>query len=198
MTSIVLIAAGESRRLGTPKQLLPWAGHTLLRHAALTALEADLGPVIVVLGSNQVACRAALEGLPLEISHNSDWQSGMGGSIAVGVRALQGNTLEAVIVMLCDQPFVTAITLRELETEWRRGGCEVVATRAAEILGPPALFSSKRFHRLLELHGHHGAKSIFKDEPSLRWIESPAAAIDVDTAADWQRATAQIALQPLA
>ena len=65
MTSIVLIAAGESRRLGTPKQLLPWAGHTLLRHAALTALEADLGPVIVVLGSNQVACRAALARLPL-------------------------------------------------------------------------------------------------------------------------------------
>lgn len=195
MTGIVLIAAGESRRLGTPKQLLPWSGHTLLRHAALTALEADLGSVTVVLGSNEVACRAALEGLPLEISHNPDWPSGMGGSIAAGVHALQADSLEAVIVMLCDQPFVTATTLHELEVEWRRGGCEVVATQAGEILGPPALFSSKRFHRLLELHGHQGAKSILRDEPSLRWIESPEAAIDVDTAEDWERANIQMTLE---
>ena len=187
MTGIVLIAAGESRRLGAPKQLLPWAGYTLLRHAALTALEADLGPVAVVLGSNEATCRAALEGLPLEISHNPDWPSGMGGSIAAGVRALQGNSLEAVIVMLCDQPFVTATTLRELKGEWRRGGCEVVATQAGEILGPPALFSSERFHRLLELHGHQGARSILRDDPSLRCIEFPEAAIDVDTAEDWER-----------
>ncbi len=198
MTNIVLIAAGESRRLGAPKQLLPWAGYTLLRHAALTALEADLGSVTVVLGSNEAACRAALEGLPLEISHNSDWPSGMGSSIAVGVRALQAKSLEAVIVMLCDQPFVTATTLRDLEVVWRRSGCEVVATRAGEILGPPALFSSKRFHRLLDLHGHQGAKSILQDEPSLRWIESPEAAIDVDTAEDWERANSQIALGRLA
>ena len=184
MTGIVLIAAGESRRLGTPKQLLPWGGHTLLRHAAMTALSAEVGPVVVVLGSNESACRTALEGLPLQILHHPDWASGMGGSIAAGVRELQDRQLEAVIVMLCDQPFVTAATLRDLEAEWRLGGCEIVATRDQQILGPPALFSSKRFDRLLELQGHQGAKSLLQ-EHSLRFIDCPQASIDVDTPEDW-------------
>ncbi len=185
MIGIVLLAAGESSRLGSPKQLLPWSGHTLLRHAALTALEAELGPVVVVLGAHEQDCRVALEGLSLVISHNPDWLSGMGGSIAAGVRALQVNPLEAVIVMLCDQPFVTATTLRDLDAEWRRGGCEVVATRAGETFGPPALFSSNRFHPLLELHGHQGAKSLLREESSSRFIEFPEATLDVDTPQDW-------------
>ena len=185
MIGVVLIAAGESRRLGTPKQLLPWAGHTLLRHAATTALSADLGPVVVVLGAHEPACRAALGDLPVEIIYHQDWSAGMGGSIAAGVRALHDRALEAMIVMLCDQPFVSAATLRKLVVEWRRGSCEVLASRAGEIAGPPALFSSKRFDRLLELNGHQGAKSLICQEPSLGFIEFPEAAIDVDTQQDW-------------
>lgn len=188
MTGIVLIAAGESSRLGTPKQLLPWAGHTLLRHAAAAALEAALGPVVVVLGAHESACRIALAGLALEISYNPDWSSGMGGSIATGVRSLQRETLEALVVMLCDQPFITASTLRALDTEWRQGGCEIVATSDQGIVGPPALFSSNRFGRLLALTGHQGAKSILLEEPALRWVACPQAAIDVDTPADWKKA----------
>ncbi len=196
MTGIVLIAAGESRRLGTPKQLLPWAGHTLLRHAALTALEAGLGPVTVVLGANETGCRQTLEGLSLEVFHNPDWASGMGGSIAGGLRALRESPLEAVIVMLCDQPFVSAGTLRALDAEWRRGGCEVVATRAGKILGPPALFSSKRFLLLLELQGHEGAKSVLQRESALRVIDCSEAAIDVDTQQDWAGIKGSDVLRP--
>ena len=188
MTGIVLLAAGESSRLGTPKQLLPWAGHTLLRHAASSALAAALGPVVVVLGAHESSCRAGLDGLALEISHNPDWSSGMGGSIAAGVRSLQRESLEAVIVMLCDQPFITDSTLRALDTEWRQGGCEIVATSDHGIVGPPALFSSNRFDRLLALTGHQGAKAILLEEPALRCVACPQATIDVDTPADWEKA----------
>lgn len=186
MIGIILLAAGESKRLGQPKQLLPWRGSTLLRNAANVAMETGLGPVTVVLGASADACASALDGLSVRTIWNPNWKDGMGGSIAKGVESLWEEDLEAVLVMLCDQPFVDTSALHDLVTEWKIGGHEIVASSHDEASGPPALFSSTLFDELLALRGPTGAKSIIRNSSSLAFITCRHAAVDIDTPDDWE------------
>ncbi|GAA5126361.1 nucleotidyltransferase family protein [Luteolibacter yonseiensis] len=184
MTGIVIIAAGESRRLGQPKQLVLWKSIPLIRHVARVALEASLGPVTVVLGAVDEECRSALQGLPVRVVRNPDWASGMGGSIAMGVTSLMESKLSDIIVMLCDQPLISADHLRNLEEESRRTGYGIVATRSAGVNGPPVLFPSSFFVQLRTLRGNQGARSLLHAAPLLSWVPCPAAACDLDTPGD--------------
>lgn len=183
-TGIILLAAGESRRLGRPKQLLAWDGMPLVRRMALTALEAELGPVVVVLGAVDAPCREALAGLPVLVTVNPDWHSGMGGSIAKGVAALAGQDLSSVVILLCDQPFVSSSLLLRLVERASSGGFGIVASRYDHQLGPPAWFASDRFDQLLALDGGGGAKSLIRAELEPGWIDAPEAAFDIDTPED--------------
>lgn len=180
---ILLLAAGESSRLGRPKQLLPWRGTTLLRHAAEVALAADLGPLTVVLGSRAEACRSALLGLPLSLCFHPAWNQGMGSSIAAGMGAIPASAA-GVLILLCDQPEVTPADLHTLARSQAENGAPIVASRYAETLGPPALFGPSCFRRLRSLTGPQGAKALFAAEPELAWVECPHAARDIDTPAD--------------
>lgn len=182
---IILLAAGESRRLGTPKQLIAWQGQPLLRRMAGIALAADLGPVVVVLGAVDRPCREALEGLAVEIVVNPAWATGMGSSIAAGVACLSGHPeVSSALVMLCDQPHVTAALLRKLAVKAAEDGGGIVACRYHGQLGPPALFAADRLAALAKLQGKGGAKSLILAEPSPGWIDAPEAGFDIDTPAD--------------
>src|SRR5947209_12819274 len=100
-----------------PKQLLRYAGQTLLRRAAETALASQGQPVLVVLGAAGERCRKELEGLPVRIVENPDSEQGLSASLCIGLEALlvgAEEALDAVIFMLCDQPFVTASVLNAL------------------------------------------------------------------------------------
>lgn len=184
MTGIVIIAAGESSRLGQPKQLVLWKNRPLIRHTAGVALQASLGPVAVVLGAIDEECRCALKGLPIHVVRNPEWRAGMGGSIALGVSSLMENKLENIIVMLCDQPLIDAGHLRKLEEESRRLGKGIVATRSCGANGPPVLFPSSSFVQLRTLRGNQGARSLLHAAPLLSWVPCPAAACDLDTPED--------------
>jgi molybdenum cofactor cytidylyltransferase len=105
----VVLAAGPSTRMGRPKQLLQFSGQTLVRRAASVAVEAGCRPVVVVTGAHAVATREALSGLDVQEAKNQEWPSGISSSIRVGVEAV-GRTspsTAAILLMLCDQPFVT-------------------------------------------------------------------------------------------
>lgn len=182
MTGIILLAAGSSNRLGRPKQLVDWQGQPLIRHMAKVAIEANLGPVTVVLGANDDACREALGDLQLTAIHNPNWTAGMGSSISAGLLSMIVQATDGVIVMLCDQPLVDADLLRslkELSEEYY-----VVASRYHEQLGPPAFFSPEQYDSLLALDGAEGAKSVINMETSVGWVEAPQAAADIDTPDD--------------
>ena len=181
---IILLAAGGSARLGQPKQLLPWKGGTLLSSAAGTALESALGPVVAVLGASGKECRRTLAGLPLRIVLNPAWREGMGGSISAGMEAFRDDQLRGILIILCDQPDVTASTLRALDRRQRTTGAKMVASRYSGTLGPPALFTSPLFPRLIQLRGAVGAKSLFDDAQALESLPVPEAAFDIDTPAD--------------
>lgn len=188
MLPVLLLAAGSSTRLGRPKQLLSWGTTTLLRHSAETALAAELGPVIVVLGAVDEPCREALRELPVRVVGNPLWEEGMGSSIAAGMASISEADAEGVLIALADQPAVTAETMRGLAKAFRRGESSMVASAYAGTHGPPAVFAARMFGRLRGLSGKAGAKALFADG-EVTGVPCPEAELDIDTEADLQRAT---------
>lgn len=184
MTGIIILAAGSSSRLGQPKQLVPWQGIPLIRHAAITAIEANLGPVAVVLGAVVEPCRNALEGLDLIIAENPAWESGMGSSIACGMASLTSHDLENVIVTLCDLPLLTPAVFRKLLALRLSEKTEVIASHNGNTLAPPILFSQNRFPFLKSLTGPEGARSLLRNKASITAMNCPESNADIDTPAD--------------
>jgi molybdenum cofactor cytidylyltransferase len=186
----VVLAAGASTRMGTPKQLLQFDGQTLLRRAASVALEAGCRPVMVVTGANATASRKVLRGLDVREVENQQWESGMGSSIRVGVEALV--TLNprsaAVVLMVCDQPFVTRETVVGLVRSHRETTCSIIASRYGGSYGVPALFSRTHFAELMKLKGAGGAKTIIQTHlRKVHFVPFPEGKIDIDTSDDFAR-----------
>jgi len=185
-TGIVLLAAGASVRMGEPKQCLACdaSGTPLLRIVATAALEAALGPVVVVLGAEGERCRAVLAGLAVRIVVNESWAEGQGGSIAAGASALAADDLAGLLIVLGDQPGVNATRLRELAACHFAGGLPITASRYAGTLGPPVLFSPPLFPRLLAMSGTRGAKSLLQGACPVAAFDLPEGEFDLDTPAD--------------
>lgn len=175
---LILLAAGASTRLGQSKQLLPFRGRSLLRHAAETALATSCRPVVVVLGASAELLRTQLAGLPLQTVFNPLWSEGVASSIRAGLETL---TADAVLFTLCDQPLVTSEMLERIINRHRRGGAEIVASEYNGTIGVPALFSRSYFPDLAALKGDAGAKRILLQVPArVARVPLPEAAFDVD------------------
>ncbi|MFI5207368.1 MAG: NTP transferase domain-containing protein [Gemmatimonadales bacterium] len=186
---IVILAAGGSRRLKQPKQLVSYRGMTLLRHAANAALESGVGPVIVVLGAEAKACREDLSGLDVALLLHSGWGEGLGSTIRVGVRAARSGHpgLGAMLLMTCDQPGVDAGMLRTLADTWRKGGARIAASGYAGTAGIPAVFAASEFAALESLIGDRGAQTLLRSGTGVAIVPCPAAELDVDESRDLDR-----------
>jgi molybdenum cofactor cytidylyltransferase len=189
---IVILAAGGSRRLKQPKQLVPYRGTTLLRHAAAAALGAGIGPVIVVLGAAASPCADELIGLDLEILVHAGWGEGLGSTIRVGVSAARTEHPEvgAIVLMTCDQPGVDAQMLKGLAAAWRKGGARIVAAGYAGTSGIPAVFAASEFAALESLIGDKGAQSLVRSGAGVAIVPCPEAELDVDESGDLNRLSA--------
>src|ERR1041384_940582 len=119
---IIVLAAGASSRMGSPKQLLPFRGQTLIRRAAEAALASSCDRVAVVIGSHASQMRRELEDLPVSVVENQNWQTGMSSSIRAGLDDLHVDDLDGALIMLCDQPFVTADILNNLVATHHKTG----------------------------------------------------------------------------
>jgi len=189
-TAIIILAAGASSRLGQPKQLVRFNGNTLLDHAVQAAAGCAAGMVVVVLGAHAPQIGKDIGNGPIHIVENKHWQEGMASSLRCGIEALtdvmpQAN---AAILMLCDQPFVTAELLNELIAKMERSGKPIIASTYNGILGVPALFHKSIFPELLELQGDVGARIVIQrhmDETEV--IPFPNGEVDIDTPADEAR-----------
>lgn len=186
---LIILAAGRSARLGSPKQLLSYQGKNLLQHTTDAAHESQAGPVIIVMGSDMDEIAAGLDPIHLTIVKNPNWESGMASSISCGINT--ANNLypdtEAVILMVCDQPFVNAKLLKDLIKKQEESGSSIVASSYENIHGTPALFHKKHFDELSALTGDTGAKSLIKKyAESIEAIPFDLGSIDIDTIEDYR------------
>lgn len=184
---LALLAAGASTRLGHPKQLLSFRGRPLLRHLCEIAdAAAPFDPLVVILGSSAARIRREAGPLPATFIVNKNWRDGMGSSIRCGVRACR--SCEALVIMLCDQPFVTPTLLRRLVSIYRKNPGGIIACRYGQTPGPPALFDASYFPSLLALPLNAGAKSVILNNlAAVRFVPFPKGAADIDTPSDWQK-----------
>ena len=184
----VILAAGESRRMGEPKQLLAIEGRPLVVRAVEAALASPAWPVIVVLGAHAEKIRPVLATLPVLIAENPAWAEGMAASIRAGITTLRqfSRALDGVLVALCDQPAFSAEVIARLVAAQRSGGRSIVAAHYRGKNGAPALFLREHFPALAALTGEEGARTLLNGTPDcVTAVDLPALGLDLDTPADY-------------
>lgn len=180
----LILAAGASRRFGSPKQLVRIDGRPMLHAVVSRAVEVAGHSVSVVLGAHAAELAPLLSHSPAGIVINRDWEQGMSSSIRAGLARLPG-TADGVMILLVDQPSVTTEDLRRLVGAWRRQPDYLVAAQYGTTTGAPAIFPRWSFRELGELRGDRGAGALLQRHAD-RVVRVPiaAAALDVDTPED--------------
>jgi molybdenum cofactor cytidylyltransferase len=183
-TAILIPAAGSSMRLSRPKQLLEYHGKSLLNHAIDEALAAQPDLVMVITGAHRPEVESSITGKPVKIMYNKQWEEGIGTGIAAGVGAIINHlpVTENIIIVACDQPFVSAKLFEELSATQEKSGKGIVASSYAGTRGTPALFTQKYFASLTQLAGDTGAKTLIRQNADdVADVDFPKGNIDVDT-----------------
>jgi CTP:molybdopterin cytidylyltransferase MocA len=161
----IILAAGASRRLRQPKQLVPYGGETLLSRTIRLAGEAGAARVFVVLGAQAETIRASVNPHKATIVINENWEQGIASSIHAGLHALSADA-EGVLILSCDQPRLTAEHLRALMDAFTaQSASAIVASAYAGVHGVPAIFPCAAFPNLLALEGDKGARALLVRPP---------------------------------
>lgn len=182
--AVIILAAGQSSRLGKPKQLLKYQNKTLLQHAIDTAKQSSVQSIIVVLGSSAEIILNKVDTSGTHLVKNADWQNGMASTIGCGVRALLAldSTIDSAILMVCDQPFVTSDLLNSLIEKQKETSRPIIASQYGNTIGTPALFYKLFFAELMALKGDNGAKKIIMQHNDLLvTVPFSRGSIDIDT-----------------
>ena len=183
---VVILAAGASTRLGKPKQLLEYDDKNLLQNAIDAAGNSVAETVIVVLGANADMIAKEIE--DAHIIENKEWQEGMASSVRCGLNELLkiSPSIDAVILMPCDQPHVSAVLIDDLVAIHKRSGKPIVTCNYLDAVGPPALFHRSTFNKLLQLKGDTGARKIIQQYgDEVATLLFTKGKIDIDTEEDY-------------
>ncbi len=180
----LVLAAGGSSRFGSPKQLVRIDGRPMLHTVVSRAAEIAGSQVTVVLGAHARELAPLLSHTTASVVVNRDWESGMASSIRAGVASL-GGAAEGLIIMLADQPAVTAEDLRRLLLAWRRHTDGIAAATYAGSVGVPAIFPRWAFSELQQLRGDRGAQLLFRRHVDrVTRVPMSTAGIDIDRPED--------------
>ena len=185
---ILILAAGASSRMGEPKQLLPWEDTTLLGNAIQTAEACGTNNVTVVIGANAANIQKQLVQCTIQIVVNTEWQTGLGSSIACGTKFIMQSKpdTEAIVVMLADQPLIDTAYLNIMLAAYGKNG-QGVATAYNKKAGVPALFPKSYFEKLLTLDDDYGAKTIINSpKENFLVLEPGLRTRDIDTKSDYE------------
>jgi CTP:molybdopterin cytidylyltransferase MocA len=183
----IVLAAGEASRFGSTKQLAKFAGQPLVARAIRTA-ETVCGPrSLLIVGNDWPGVTAACHPLQGFMAVNPDFRNGMASSIKMAVRSVS-EVAKAVLLLLADQPLVTASHLEVLANAWRASPDSICASAYAETVGPPVIFPARCFPELMELKGDRGARRVIdRNRDNMIAIRLEEAAVDIDRPDDLSR-----------
>lgn len=187
---IIILAAGESKRLGNPKQLLSFDGNTLLARVANTASKTNLSPVIAVLGANAEMIMTTLNNPGIHVVKNDNWMEGMASSIRIGLTSMLelSPQIDGIMMLVCDQPYLHQDVIKALIDAQHHSSLPIAAASYGGKLGTPALFHKRIFTDLMSLSGDMGARKILERNRELVVaVDFEMGAVDIDTQEDYER-----------
>jgi molybdenum cofactor cytidylyltransferase len=185
----VVLAAGESSRFGAANKLLePVDGVPMVRRVVDRARSSSLDGVVVVVGHEAGAVRAALDGLGVATRENDAYAEGQGTSVRVGVDHARDRGWDAAAFLLGDMPFVRVETIDAVAAAARASGAGIVAPRREGRRGNPVAFDADHFAALSDVSGDRGGRALF-DDHEVRFVEvdDPGIHRDVDRRGDLPR-----------
>lgn len=195
---IVILAAGNSSRMGAIKQLLPWKETTLLENTIEQAIHSDVCSIFVTLGANAQHIEQKINGENITILKNEDWEKGLGQSIAFSIQQINSSNFDGVLLLLADQPAVNTAYINQILQTFTSSDQNIVATQYNNNIGVPVLFDSIHFPELQALTGTSGAKSILKAHPEEIYSITPQQPlIDIDTPEDYEKAREKFGQKPI-
>jgi molybdenum cofactor cytidylyltransferase len=186
--AVVLLAAGPSSRLGQSKQLVRKEGESLVRRSARLLLTLGPANLTVVTGCDSEAVAVELDGLPVGMVFNRDWEQGMGASINRGVRSLPAG-LDGVLVAVCDQWRLEPQDIGRLQDHWHHDISRICVAAWKEgeayVSGPPVVFPRNLIPELKSMQVHRGARQLIDRYMDLvEFVEMENAAFDLDRPED--------------
>jgi molybdenum cofactor cytidylyltransferase len=183
----VILGAGDSKRLGIPKQLLTYKSKTFIETVTETALMAGLDPIVVVLGYESARIAEALErySSKVKIVNNDEWGNGQSTSLRVAIKPLKNSS--ATIFFLTDQPQIPVSLVNQITDRFTASKNDVIAPYVGEKRGNPVLFSKETYADLMQIQGDQGGRSLFTkyEVDHVQWSDERIL-IDVDTEEDYQ------------
>lgn len=164
MISAILLAAGESNRMGQPKQLMPFGQSTIVGKTIDNLLNSAVSETIVVLGYREEEVRKTIAGKTVKIAINPDYQQGMSTSIIAGLKQVDKRA-RAILIALCDQPFVNSRTINSLIEAFIANNKGIIMPVYQGRRGNPVIFAIKYKGEILNLKGDVGGREIIKRHP---------------------------------
>ena len=188
--AILILAAGESKRMNGVKQLLPWKSTTLLGNAIEQAIASKGNAVYVVLGANANQIAPTIAHYKVQIIENKNWKNGLGNSIAAGVKYLKGNELhyDAILITLADQPLINAAYYNVLIDNYSQKEAKIIASETNNAPCVPAIFDAVYFEKLSQLSQDKGAKDILlAAQTEVYVVRADANLMDLDTQMEYEK-----------
>lgn len=187
---LLVLAAGQSKRLGKPKQLLEFEGQSLVNRLLGILKKSTTYPIGLVLGANADLIYQQLTDKNLYIINNTNWQEGMASSIRLGIQAMMENfpELDGLMILVCDQPHISENQIKSLFDIQREKDLPIAASYYSGVVGTPVVFHHSIFKDLLSLKGDIGAKSVIQQrEKEVARLDFEKGMIDIDKPEDYEQ-----------
>ncbi len=186
--AITILAAGESKRMGSPKAFLQIEGKTLLERILSIAKETNVQNIFLVTGAYHQEMIETVKKLGVEVLFNSAWQEGMASSLRTSIEAVNKNpTIKGMLVLLIDQPYVNKQLLENLISTFQKNPNKPVASYYKNVNGVPAIFPRAMWQELLDLSGDKGARQLLNKREDVISIPFLKGAIDLDYPSDFDQ-----------
>lgn len=183
--AILILAAGESKRMGTAKAFLQLSGKSLLERTIASAKTVNVDSIYLVTGAYHEKMRGIANKHNIPLIFNPDWQEGMASSLRHGIKVLEKSShIQGAMVLLIDQPFVDASLLEELIQRFNKNPNHPIASFYKNVNGVPAIFPSVMWKELLELKGDKGARQLLNQREDVISVPFEKGAIDLDFPSD--------------